>query len=170
VVAQPTDQTEAAMVLQAVTDASGGPAQVARTRMTAAGFTETEGGNTTINGQRAYVGTYRGDDQMVRAAFIESGSGTYLLAGVATPGGFQGTRQRFNTSIESFRPLTQAEADRLQPYRMGEYTVRTGDTWAAIASSVSAGGDSPATLAIMNGVMPASTPSAGSRIRVVTGG
>jgi len=170
VVAQPGDQAQAAMVLQAVPGASGSPAQVARAKMTEAGYVETAGGDSTINGLRAHVGIYMGEGQAVQAAFITSGSQTYVLAGLAALEAFAGARRLFETTIRSFRPLTQAQADRIQPYRIGQYTVRGGDTWASIAASASAGDDSASTLAIMNGALPDSMPPAGSRIRVVTGG
>lgn len=170
VTAQPAGEAQAAVVLRVVPNASGGPAQVARTQMTAAGFTEVSGGDATINGLRAYVGTYRGEQEVVRAAFIAAGSATYLLAGVATSQAFGSVQGTFANTIESFRTMTQAEADQIQPFRVGQYTVRSGDTWTSIASSASQRPIGPATLAIMNGATAASTPPVSARIRVVVGG
>jgi predicted Zn-dependent protease len=170
VTAQPAGEAQAAVVLRVVPNASGGPAQAARTQMAAAKLTEVSGGDTTINGLRAYVGTYRGEQEVVRAAFIAAGSTTYLVAGVATSQAFSSVQGTFANTIESFRTMTQTEADRIQPFRVGQYTVRSGDTWTSIASSASQRPIGPATLAIMNGATPASTPPVGARIRVVVGG
>jgi predicted Zn-dependent protease len=170
VVAQPAGQTSVALILRGVATAAGGPAQAARATMADSELTEVSGALTTINGLRAYVGTYRGDQQMVQAAFIVSGTSTYMVAGVATQAAFASARATFASAIDSFRPLSQAEADGIQPYRLGEYTVRSGDTWASIAAAQSRGGESASTLAIMNGALPESAPQAGSRIRIVVGG
>jgi predicted Zn-dependent protease len=76
----------------------------------------------------------------------------------------------FRDSIESFRALSRAEAERIQPNRVDFYVVRSGDTWDSIAQRVSQGAIKPATLAIMNGREPTSSPRPGERIRVVMGG
>jgi predicted Zn-dependent protease len=65
--------------------------------------------------------------------------------------------------------MTAAEADRVQPARIDFYTVRSGDTWASLAKT-SGGAVSASALAIMNGADPASTPKAGTRVRVVIEG
>ena len=170
VTAQPAGEAQAAVVLRAVPNASGGPAQTARTQMAAAKLTEVSGGETTINGLRAYVGTYRGEQEVVRAAFIVAGSTTYLVAGVATSQAFGSAQGTFANTIESFRTMTQAEADQIQLFRVGQYSVRSGDTWMSIASSAAPRPIGPATLAIMNGATAASTPPVSARIRVVVGG
>jgi len=170
VTAQPSGEAQAAVVLRVVPNASGGPAQTARTQMAAAKLTEVSGGDATINGLRAYVGTYRGEQEVVRAAFIAVGSTTYLLAGVATSQAFNGSQGTFANTIESFRTMTQAEADQIQPFRVGQYTVRSGDTWTSIAAAAALRPISASTLAIMNGATAASAPTVGARIRVVVGG
>ncbi len=167
VTAQPDGEAQAAVVLRVVPNASGGLAQVARTQMTAAKFTEVSGGETTINGLCAYVGTYRGEQEVVRAAFIAAGSTTSLVAGVAAAQAFGRAQGTFANTIESFRTMPQAEADQIQPFRVGQYTVWSGDTWTSTAASPAPRAVDPATLAIMNGATVASTPLVSVRIRVV---
>jgi predicted Zn-dependent protease len=50
------------------------------------------------------------------------------------------------------------------------YDVRSGDTWESITTAQSGGKVSAATLAIMNGSAPETSPRAGDRVRVVGGG
>ena len=172
VTAVENENANVGLILQ-LAKGAGSVEQTARTRMNAAGFRELNGGRETINGLPAYVGTYQGASNgttiVVRAAHIQAGNRTYLLAGLATPNDFNRVDDAFDRSILSFRPLRGAEADRIQPNRVDLYTVRGGDSWDSIAAR--AGNVvKPDTLAIMNGSSPASPPRAGERIRVVVGG
>jgi predicted Zn-dependent protease len=160
-------------VILQLAQASGSVEQTARTRMSAAGFRELNGGRETINGLPAYVGTYQRTSNsattVVRAAHIQASNRTYLLAGLASPNDFNRVDQAFDATILSFRPLRGAEAEAIQPNRVDFYVVRGGDSWQSIAGR-SDGAVKPSTLAIMNGSDPSSTPRAGERIRVVVGG
>lgn len=168
VVAQPPQEdAQVVMILQVVADASRPPAEVARAVMAEAQMAARAGQNTTINGLRAFVGTFSGEGQVVNAAFIASGGQTYLLAGIATEAAFSSGQRAFGDTIGSFRPISQQEADGLQPDRIDMYTARSGDTWASIAQRVSNGAIGPASLAVMNGSAPESRPAAGAQIRVV---
>lgn len=164
-----------AMVLELVAkeNTAGSVEQTARTGMTKAGFQETAGQRTNINGLSAYVGTYQGTVNKsavtVRAAHIQTGGQTYVLAGLATPGDFARVDSIFAASIQSFRAISRQEADRIQPSRLDFYTVRAGDTWASIAGRMG-GGMKASTLAIMNGSDAGTPPRAGDRIRVVAAG
>jgi predicted Zn-dependent protease len=167
------DQGRVAMLLEISKSASSSPAEAARADMSKAGFTETSGGATRINGLDAYVGTYEATSDttriIVRAAHIRSGNSTYLVAGLAAASDFPRVDGMFGATIQSFRQLSQQEADRIQPARVDFYTVRTGDSWDSLARQ--AGGSIKASsLAIMNGSDPATAPRAGSRIRIVVGG
>jgi predicted Zn-dependent protease len=97
------------------------------------------------------------------------GNNTYVLAGITTTNTFNAARGVFQSTIQSFRPLSAAEAERLQPDRVEFYTARSGDTWESIAGRTN-GGVRASTLAIMNGSDPATPPRAGSRIRIVVRG
>lgn len=172
VVARERENSSVAMLLE-LAESRGSIEQTARADMAEAGLREADGGRTRINGLDAYVGTYQGASNgtniVVLAAHIRSGQQTYLLAGLATSPDFSRAQRSFTQSIQSFRPLSPQEADRIQPNRVDFYTVRSGDSWESIARS--AGGNlKPSTLAIMNGQEPGAPPRAGDRIRIVVGG
>lgn len=175
--AQPPDAGNVAIILQLVEGGSENAAQVAEASMTEAGFRQTSGAGTTINGLQAHAGTYEGtaSNQRVvaRAAFIKHGGRTgqfYRLVGLAVAEQFSGVESAISRSINSFRPLSQQEADRVQPDRVRFHVVRAGDTWDSIARLVTGGGVKAATLAIMNGREPGAALRVGERIRIVVGG
>ena len=163
------------MILEVVNkeNVGGNVEQTAQAGMTKAGFQEVSGQRTNINGLNAYVGTYRGtvnrSQVQMRAAHIQAGGQTYVLAGLATPGEFSRVNAAFKNTIQSFRSISRQEADRIQPNHIDFYTVRSGDTWTTIAERAG-GGLKATTLAIMNGSNGGTQPRAGDRIRIVVGG
>jgi len=174
VVAQRDENGTVAMILE-VAPTAGSPRETAQASMAKSGFVEVEGAERSLNGDPAYVGTYRGKMENtevgLRAAFIRHGQNqTFLLAGLATADQFTGARSAFDGAIASFRTLSQAEADRIQSDRVRFYTVSSGDTWESLAQGQSGGRVKPGTLAIMNGSAPNIAPKVGERIRIVTGG
>jgi predicted Zn-dependent protease len=169
------DSAGAAMVLELSKNVSGSVAQAARADMSGAGLVEVSGGATRINGLDAYVGVYEGVIEntrvAVRAAHIRSGEHIYLVAGLTRSSDFSRADRAFMPALESFRALSQAEADRIQPNRLAFYVVRQGDTWESLASRAGAiGAPRPASLAIMNGSEPGTPPRVGARVRIVVGG
>lgn len=163
------------VVLQLAEAASGSVDDAARRGMEQAGFQETSGRHVQINGLSAYVGTYRGTTSQgtaitVRAAHIRAVQQTFLLAGVAPAADFTRVEPAFTASIGSFRALSQAEADRVQPDRVDFRLVRPGESWTSIAAGPGGGRVKAATLAIMNGADPATPPRASQRIRIIVGG
>jgi predicted Zn-dependent protease len=175
--AQPKSDTPVAIVLQLADGSSANPSQSARDVMAKSGFTEVDGGDRTINGLPAYVGTFQGQMNNtpvgVRAAFIKHGQAAnkfFMLAGIAGADQFAGARGQFDNTIGTFKPISDADADRIQPYRIKFYDVRSGDTWESIAKSQSGGKVSATTLAIMNGSAPGTPPRTGDRVRIVAGG
>jgi predicted Zn-dependent protease len=103
------------------------------------------------------------------AAHIVHNRNVYLFAGLAPSNQFQGAQSQFAKSIRTFRELSASEASRIRPNRVDLYTVRSGDTWAAIAKR-GGGLVSPATLAIMNNYDPDQPPRAGDRLKIVVEG
>ncbi len=171
--ARANDAGTVAMVLEPAPQGGGSVEQVARTNMSQAGFTETAGQPTQINGLSAYVGTYSGTINTVqvtlRAAHIRNGDQTYLLAGFAPPAQFSVVEAPIAAAIRSFRPLSAVEAARIQPDRIDFRVVRSGDTWESLAR-LADGRATASALAIMNGADPSAPPRAGERIRVVVAG
>jgi len=161
------------IVLRIVENPSESVERTAQATMTKAGFREVSGQRTRINGLDAYVGTYSAlietRQLAARAAHVQLGGQTYLLAGLAPANELARVEPAFSLTINSFRELSQSEADRIQPDRVDFHVVRGGETWESLATS--AGGRLRAsTLAIMNGYEPTLRPRAGDRIRIVVGG
>ena len=165
-----------AMLLELVEGAGGrAPRQAAETSMRDAGFTLVRGDTATLHGDEAFVGVYTGTIQdlgqvSLRAAHIAHGGQMLLLAGLAPVSGFDQADPAFRTAIESFRPLSNAEAAAIHPNRIAFYTARRGDTWQAIAEREGQNVVKATTLAIMNGHDPADPPAAGARLKIVVPG
>ncbi len=170
VTARENEESSVGVVLQ-LASASGSAQQAAQVGMTKAGFREASGERTDINGLPAYVGLYDGvmnnTRVRVRAAHIQAGGRVYLVAGVAPATQFNRADAAFQDSINSFRTLSRAEGERIQPNRVDFYVVRPGDTWESIAKGAGNATIRAATLAIMNGRDATTQPKAGERIRIV---
>ncbi len=165
-----------ALVLQMIESDSDNAARAAEVSMTESGFRQTGGSTTAINGLQAFVGSYEGLSNnrrvLARAAVVKHGGRTgqfYRIVGLALADGYANVEPVLARSINSFRPLSQQDADRIQPNRVRFYTVRAGDTWESIARTGASGLKAP-TLAVMNGRDAATAPRAGDRVRIVSGG
>jgi predicted Zn-dependent protease len=139
--------------------------------MNKSGFTRIDGGTTRINGLQAYVGVYDGSMQdagivRVQAAHISYERQVYLVAGVVSRSRHLQYQQLFDDTIRTFAPINTQDAARIKPNRLAFTTVRSGDTWQAIAGRT--GGLIPATeLAVLNGFAANSPPPVGQRIKIV---
>jgi predicted Zn-dependent protease len=167
-------QREQYMILQLVPNARGSIEDVAVGTMSRAGFRQLNGSPTQVNGSTAYVGTWQGTMEGlgnvgVKTIHVQQGSNVYLLAGVAPANQFQSADREFSSSLQTFRMLSAAEAERIRPNRVDLYTVRGNDTWQAIAQR-SGGIVKPSTLAIMNDYDPSQPPRSGDRIKIVVEG
>lgn len=165
---------EVYMLLQLVQKPEGtGIQDIAVRHMQAAGFQAVDGQRTTINGREAFIGRYQGQIQespaTMRGAHISHDGKIYLLAGLTSPALFQQADAAFGTSIRSFRALTAAEADAIQPTVIDLHVVRQGDTWASLAER-SRGAIRAETLAILNHQTPGSLPPVGQRVKIIVGG
>ncbi len=171
--AREQENGQVGMVLE-LSPGGGSLEQTAEAEMTRAGLTATSAQRTDINGLAAYVGVYEGTLNntrvAVRGAHIRTSQQTYLLAGIAPPGDFSRVDRAFLETIRSFHSITEQEAARVQPNHLDYYMVRPNDTWESIRRDRSPGVKDAATLAIMNGMSPATPPRAGERIRVIVGG
>jgi predicted Zn-dependent protease len=163
------------MLLQRVDAPSGGTLEdVATHSMNAARFQRAEGQRTSLNGADAYVGVYRGQLDglgrvVMRAAHIQQGRQVFLLAGFAPEAEYARVERDIAAAIQSYRPLTQREADAIEPNRLDFYVIRAGDSWQSIAAR---GGNlvRAADLAIMNNHAVADQPEPGLRIKIVVEG
>jgi predicted Zn-dependent protease len=73
-----------------------------------------------------------------------------------------------NAVTASFRALSEQERQGLRPLRVRVVTVQAGDNVATLAARMS-GVEQPQQLfRIINGLGPGETPSAGTRVKIVT--
>jgi predicted Zn-dependent protease len=149
--------------------------EVALADMRRAGFQAVQGGETTINGLPAFMGTFEGSMQNlgrigVRAAYVPINRTVYRVAGLTTAANFDRAQEDFTRSLRSFRELSAREAAEVRPNRIDLYTVRSGDTWQSIAQGPGKSNVPAAKLAIMNSVSVSEQPQAGDRIKIVVGG
>lgn len=161
------------MFLDIVAQPSGASlGDVAQRNMAAAGLRMLDGRAGRLGEAEAFVGTFEGRLQsgarlLARAAYISAGSSVYRLAGVATEQSFSAAARTFDQSIQSFRTLSAAEAERIRPLRVRLHTVTAGDSWASLAQAASQGTVTPAALAVLNGSSPDEPPRAGERVKIV---
>jgi predicted Zn-dependent protease len=171
--ARPDGSSNAAMMLE-LAQGTGPVSQLAVSQMTEAGWQQVAGQRESINGLEAYVGTYRravnNTAVTLRAAHVRAGQQTYVVAGLAPSDNFPSVEGTFASAIGSFRALSEAEAERIQPSRIDFRVARSGDTWESLARDLGKGTVTAASLAIMNGRDVTSPPRTGERLRVVVGG
>jgi len=164
---------QSAMVLEQVRRPQGRTIEdTAIITMQNAGFRQVDGGPATINGLQAYLGTYVGALRnfgrvQMRLLFVRNNQSVYFVAGIAPIDEYPNMSATFSRSLESFRGMSAADAERLQPNRIDLYTAREGDTWQSIAERQSKGIIKPATLAIMNGHPVNDQPPPGERLKIV---
>jgi predicted Zn-dependent protease len=136
------------------------------------GFQAASGGETDINGLRAFVGTFEGSLQnfgpiTLRVAYIPVDRNIFRIVGLSPARSFDQVEREFTTSARSFRSLSRAEAERIRPNRIDLYTVRPNDTWASIAEGPGRGLLPAARLALINGVSVEEQPRPGDRVKIV---
>ena len=167
---------EVYMLLEPVTDpATRDLEALAVGNMRSGGYRLDAGGETTVGGLDAFVGTFTGassDGQRPRArvAYIDHRRAVYALGGLAETQAYDRVASEFNETIRSFRPLSDAEAEDIRPNRLRFYTVRDGETWQSIAQDAGADIVPSNTLAIMNGFPVNEQPRAGDRIKIAVEG
>jgi predicted Zn-dependent protease len=172
------------MVLQEVEAAArqgyGGQAgrsieDVAVASMRQAGYQVMEATTLQINGNNAHVGLYTGTAKdigkvVMRAAHIQVGRQLYVVAGFAPEQEFPVVDRDIQSSLRTFRQLTQQEASNIRPNKIDFYVVRAGDSWQSIAARQGKGYVNAATLAIMNDREVNVQPQSGERIKIVVAG
>jgi len=100
---------------------------------------------------------------------VRTGS-TFFIGGIAPPDVYGRVVSEFELSIQSFRQLSQDEANAIEPNVLDLYTAREGDTWQSIAQRAGKGIVSATTLAIMNDHAIDEQPRPGDRLKIVVAG
>ena len=128
-------------------------------------------------GTQAVVGTYQGNASGIgkvtaRGAHFSRSAGraTYFIGGIAPPEMYPRVAGDFDKAIQSFRQMSQDEADAVEPNLIDLYTAREGDTWQSIAQRAGDGLVSARTLAIMNDHAIDQQPKPGTRLKIVVAG
>ena len=149
--------------------------EIAQQHMRESGYKPTDLTSSTIGGLQAVVGTYEGNASgigrvVARGAHVVLGRSTFFIGGIAAPDLFPRVSADFDRAIRSFRQLSQAEADAIEPNLIDLYTAREGDTWQSIAQRAGGGLVSANTLAIMNDHVIDEQPKPGTRLKIVVAG
>jgi predicted Zn-dependent protease len=164
------------IILRAIEQRGSRPLeQTAQQHMRDAGYKPTDGQLTTINGMQAFVGTYQGNapglgSVMAKGGHVVLGRSTYFIGGIASPTLFSRVVADFEKTIQSFREMSQDEADNVKPNLVDLYIARTGDTWQSIAQRAGKGIVNANTLAIMNNHPIDQQPKPGTRLKIVVAG
>ena len=149
--------------------------QIAQQHMRDSGYKTAHITSATIAGLPAVVGTYQGNASGIgqvssRGAHITLGRSTYFIGGIAAPDMYPRVLAAFDKAIQSFRQLSQDEADAIEPNVVDLYVARQGDTWQSIAQRAGGGLVSARTLAIMNDHAIDQQPEPGTRLKIVVAG
>lgn len=146
--------------------------EIAANDLRQSGLRIVEGGQTSINGLEAFVGTFQGrmqnvGDAVLRVAWLSHNRNVYRIAGLAPAQAYRQVEAPFGQTIRSFRPLAQNEARDIRPNVVRLHTVRRGDTWQSLANGPGSNIVPPATLAVLNGFSVSEQPREGDRIKIV---
>ena len=127
-----------------------------------------------INGKAAFSGIYRvqsdGGILGVTAAFISHGGNIYQIAGLAPESVFSRYRRQMDSSLRSFRELTDSRLLSVQPDRMKPVRARRGDTLRRLAGSSAQGRIKIEDLARLNRLQPDQALAANTWVKLVDPG
>jgi predicted Zn-dependent protease len=164
------------IVLRTIEARPGSPLdQVAQQHMRESGYKATDLTSAAVGGLPAVVGTYEGNASgigkvMARGAHVALRSSTFFIGGIAPPDLYPRVVGDFDLTIQSFRQMSQDEAEAVKPNLVDLYTAREGDTWQSIAQRAGKGLVSASTLAIMNDHAIDEQPKPGTRLKIVVAG
>lgn len=135
------------------------------------GVERTEGARIQINGNDAYLGSYRVRGQngiaAVMAAFIAYGKNIYQMAGITDESRLTSFSRDFESSIRSFRTLTDSRILSVQPDRIKLYRARRGETLRSIAKVAQGSRITLEELALLNRLDPDQTLEPGTPVKTV---
>jgi predicted Zn-dependent protease len=149
--------------------------QAAQQHMRESGYKPTDMAPATVGGLQAVIGTYEGNASGIgkvtaRGAHVVLGRSTFFIGGIASPELYSRVSGDFDRAIQSFRQMSQDEAEAVEPNLIDLYTAREGDTWQSIAQRAGKGLVSASTLAIMNDHAIDEQPKPGTRLKIVVAG
>ncbi len=150
------------------------PVEIGRMMGSQQGHQLVSGREERINGKAAFSGIYRvqsdGGILGVTAAFISHGGNIYQIAGLAPESVFSRYRRQMDSSLRSFRELTDSRLLSVQPDRMKPVRARRGDTLRRLAGSSAQGRIKIEDLARLNRLNPDQALEANSWVKLVEPG
>jgi len=132
-----------------------------------------DGASLRINGNPAYLGRYRlqeANSVEVLAGFISFKGNLYQLAGMTSTASYASFARTFDTSIRSFRELTDKRLLAAQPDHIKIYRARAGETLRAITKAKPQSRVTLEELALLNRLDPDQVLKGGIMIKLVQEG
>jgi predicted Zn-dependent protease len=175
VVAAPASQDAAIQLTLAEAPEGTAPGEYAQGLAEGSGVELVEGENTRINGNRAFIGTYRVQDSQgnrltALAAFIDFEGRLYQILGLAPSQNFSRYDRTFEDSLTSFSRLTDRNLLNVQPDRLQIRTARRGQTLGQIAQAVNNPRMNPEALSRLNRIDVDQSLRAGTLVKVIEAG
>ena len=175
VVSAPANQDAAIQLTLAEAPEGTSPGEYAQGLAEQSGVELVEGENTRINGNRAYLGTYRFQDSQgnrlsALAAFIDFEGRLYQILGLAPTQTFSTYARTFEDSLTSFSRLTDRNTLNVQPDRLRIRTAGRGQTLSRIARDVNNPRMNAEALSRLNRMDADETLRAGTLVKVIEAG
>ena len=104
------------------------------------------------------------------AAFISYGNNTYQLMGTSAPSTYASFARGFDSSIRSFRELSDARILSVQPDRVRVYRAQRGETLNGILKSQSQRQTAADDISLLNRLSPDQTLNAGVAVKLIRSG
>jgi len=175
VVSAPASEDAAIQLTLAEAPEGTSPGEHARDLAEQPGVELLEGENTRINGNRAFIGTYRFQDSQgnrlgALAAFIDFGGRLYQILGLAPNQTFSKYARTFEDSLTSFSRLRDRNLLNVQPDRLRIRTARRGQTLSRIALDVNNPRMNAEALSQLNRIDVDQSLRAGTLVKVIEAG
>jgi predicted Zn-dependent protease len=110
--------------------------------------------------------TSGGSARVAELTVVRLGDRLYRLTGLRQPGD-AAAQAALAAAARSFRPLSRAEASRMEPLRLRIHRIARGEEVAALASAMPVGPQARARFDLMNGLADGGTLRAGDLVKVV---
>ena len=175
VVSSPASEDAAIQLTLAEAPEGTSPGEYARDLAEQSGVELLEGENTRINGNRAFIGTYRFQDSQgnrlsALAAFIDFRGRLYQILGLAPNQTFSKYARTFEDSLTSFSRLRDRNLLNVQPDRLQIRTARRGQTLRQIAQAVNNPRMNAEALSRLNRIDVDQSLRAGTLVKVIEAG
>ncbi len=147
------------------------PGRFAQTSETKFGLKRVSDSKMTISGSEALLALYhprssKGVPLAIEIAYVVRVKTGFMIAGITQAPHFNQAKPSFRRAMNSFRFLTQAEAERIPLYRLKVYTVGKGDTFRSISKRFYGTSDKAAEIMEFNGITDESSLRPGKKLKI----